>query len=40
MTLATDLYLRLSSEETLINGQAGLLKGLVGSLSTVVGNLI
>ena len=40
MTLATDLYLRLSTEESLAAGTPGALKGLVGSLSTVVENLI
>jgi hypothetical protein len=40
MTLATDLYLRLSSEESLVTGMPSLLGGLVGSLSTVVAGLI
>jgi hypothetical protein len=40
MTLATDLYLRLSSEESLTLGMPGLLSGLVGSLGKVVAGLV
>lgn len=40
MTLATDLYLRLSSEESLITGMPGLLGDLVGALGNVVAGLI
>ncbi|MBC7546105.1 MAG: hypothetical protein H7338_25535 [Candidatus Sericytochromatia bacterium] len=40
MTLATDLYLRLSGEEALISGMPGVLEGLVGTLGTVVSDLI
>lgn len=40
MTLATDLFLRLSKEEAFLNGAEGALKGFTGALSNVFDSLV